>query len=73
VNPQVSEKPSYSPDSLIQTSLIDFGASGETRTLMGRFAPQVTKLLLSLLSQAGGLNGNGERVGIPRSALCIPD
>ena len=40
-------------DSLIQTSLIDYGASGETRTLVGQFTRQFTKLLLSLLSHAG--------------------
>ena len=32
---------------------VGFGASGETRTLVGRFARQFTKLLLSLLSHAG--------------------
>ena len=32
---------------------MDFGASEETRTLVGRFARQFTKLLLSLLSHAG--------------------
>ena len=40
-------------DSLIRTSLIEFGASGETRTLVGQSARQFTKLLLSLLSHAG--------------------
>ena len=32
---------------------ISFGADGETCTLVGRFARQFTKLLLSLLSHAG--------------------
>ena len=40
-------------DILSYGSIKGFGASGETRTLVGPFARQFTKLLLSLLSHAG--------------------
>ena len=38
---------------MLHLSIPKYGADGETRTPVGRFARQFTKLLLSLLSHAG--------------------